>query len=438
MTATAIISIALTGATLRVAVTSVGAQLPAIRAALHLSGAATAWLTALPVLCFSGLGAATPFLARRVGPRGAMMASLLVSALGLVGRALTGSAWVFGLCSVLALAGAAAGNVLMPGLVRGHGAGHPGAATALYTSTLALASATAAAGTTALAAHAGWRGAIGAWGILDVAAACTWLPLRQSPKGSGPTVPEGSGPTMREGAGPAVLAARRSPPVMLARCRRPGQRRSPGPWSREVALIAAFFGFQSVQSYTVFGWFPTLLENAGTGAPEAGALIGLYAVIAVPVYLVAPRLPPPRLRIAVLALGLGQAGAYLGLIADPVGLAWLWMTLAGMGSGAFAVALRLVADAGARAGSTTSVSAAVQGSGYLLAAAGPLLVGLVRDMTGSWVPCLGLLAAAAVISTSSGLGSLRQAGGPGHSGGLRQERPGDGRVNLDSRSELPT
>jgi CP family cyanate transporter-like MFS transporter len=291
----------------------------------------------------------------------------------------------------------------MPGLVRDHGAGHLGAATALYTSALALASAAAAAGTATLAAYAGWRTGIGVWAVLDVAAACSWLPLRPSPRGGRPAVrPARPGP-------PALRPARRGRPALPWR-RRPGRGGPAGPWTREVALIAAFFGFQSVQSYTVFGWFPTLLENAGRSAPQAGTLIGLYAVIAVPVYLVAPRLPLPWLRIAILALGLCQAGAYLGLIADPAGLGWLWITLAGVGSGAFAVALRLVADAGARAGSATSVSAAVQGSGYLLAAAGPLLVGLVREMAGSWVPALVLLAMATVISTSSGLGSLRKSG----------------------------
>lgn len=375
--AATILSIALTGATLRVAVTSVGALLPEIRAALHLSDAAAAWLAALPVLIFAVLGAATPLLVRRVGPRGAMVAGLLVSALGLVGRALTGSAWVFGLCSVLALSGAAAGNVLMPGLVRRHGGQHLGAATALYTTALALASAGAAAGSTALATYAGWRGGIGVWALLNVAAACSWLPLRRPQERRGPLP-------------------------------RPSRGRLPRVWSRRVVLITAFFGFQSVQSYTVFGWFPTLLRDTGTSTPEAGTLIGLYAVVAVPVYLVAPRLPPARLRIAVLGLGLCQIAAYLGLIADPAGPTWLWMTLAGIGSGSFAVALHLIAGAGAGAGSTTSISAAVQGSGYLLAAAGPLLVGLVHGVTCDWAPSLVLLCVAAVISTSSGLGSLGQ------------------------------
>ena len=393
-------AIVITGATLRVAVTSVGAELPAIRAALHLSSAAAGWLTALPVLCFAVLGAATPLLARRVGPRGLMAAVLLVSALGLAGRAVAGSAWAFLLCTVVSLASGAVGNVLMPRLVRQHGAGRPGAATALYTAALALASAAAAAGSTAIARQAGWRWGIGAWPFLDVAAAASWLPPPRPREWRGP-------PRAR-----AVPAA--------GGC----------PASRRVALLAAFFGFQSVQSYTVFGWFPTLLRDCGTSAAQASTLVGAYAVVAVPVYLVAPRLAVRRMPAAIVALGLCQVVAYLGLAAGPAGLAWLWMILAGTGSGAFAMALRLIADAGTRAGSATSVSAVVQGSGYLLAAAGPLLVGLVHDVTGGWTGSLALLGVAAVISTASGLASLRRVAG--------QERAGDSSVNLDSQKNIPT
>ena len=79
-------------------------------------------------------------------------------------------------------------------------------------------------------------------------------------------------------------------------------------------------------------------------------------------------------------------------------LVWLWITLAGLGSGAFAVALHLT-GAASRA---SAVSAVIQGGGYLLAAAGPLLAGLTYDTTGGWTLPLALLCVAATLSSSAG------------------------------------
>ena len=78
--------------------------------------------------------------------------------------------------------------------------------------------------------------------------------------------------------------------------------------------------------------------------------------------------------------------------------------------------------------------------GYLLAAAGPALLGVVHDLTGSWTAPLAALTGATVVILLVGLGAGRDAlvapppttaapvpaGSSGGSGGLRSEAPTTG------------
>lgn len=59
---------------------------------------------------------------------------------------------------------------------------------------------------------------------------------------------------------------------------------------------------------------------------------------------------------------------------------------------------------------TTRVSTLAQGTAYLVAAAGPLAMGLLHDQTGSWQTAVALLTALAVVEMIAGLG----AGRPGY------------------------
>ncbi|MCW2596730.1 MAG: yycB-like uncharacterized transporter, partial [Jatrophihabitans sp.] len=73
----------LTGLSMRTAVTSVGAELDNLQAGLHASGTVAGLITTLPVICFAGLGAVTPRLARRFGPHRLLTISLVLTTLGL-------------------------------------------------------------------------------------------------------------------------------------------------------------------------------------------------------------------------------------------------------------------------------------------------------------------------------------------------------------------
>ena len=77
-------------------------------------------LTSLPVLAFAVFGALAPRLARMVGLHRLTLARPAVPRGGLAGRAMVSSVPVFLALSLLALAGMASANVLLPSLVKLH------------------------------------------------------------------------------------------------------------------------------------------------------------------------------------------------------------------------------------------------------------------------------------------------------------------------------
>src|SRR6202030_3786123 len=97
----------------------------------------------LPVICFALIGSVAPRLSFRFGAHQLLVVSLVLMTGGLLLRALVH----FVLLSVLALAGGAISNVLLPSLVKRHFPGQIGRMTAVYTTALAVGT-TAAAGLT--------------------------------------------------------------------------------------------------------------------------------------------------------------------------------------------------------------------------------------------------------------------------------------------------
>ena len=75
----------------------------------------------------------------------------------------------------------------------------------------------------------------------------------------------------------------------------------------------------------------------------------------------------------------------MGCLYAPLSTLWWWAVLLGLGQGGnFSVALSLIVLRSADARVAASLSAMTQGIGYTMAAAGPYLMGVLHDLTGSW------------------------------------------------------
>lgn len=354
----------LAAANLRTAVTSVGPLLDELSRGVGLSSGVAGVLTTLPVVSFAVLGSLAPRLARRFGEERALAVALLLMTAGLLARVLTSSAVPFLLLSVVALAGGALGNVLLPGVVKRDFPSRIGPMTAAYTTALAVGTTASAALTVPFASLHGsvdWRLGLGVWTVPAALGACLWLVLGARGGRGG-----------RGGRTGATVAARR--PLPVAR-------------SRTAWALALFFGAQSMQAYVAFGWFALFFqEQAGSSAAQAGLLVAVLPAVGIPVSLLVPsvaaRMPDQR------PLLLGLLACYLlsygGMLTAPRAGAVLWMVLAGIGGGAFPLSLTLIGLRSRTAEGATALSAFSQSLGYALAAGGPLLVGVLHGATDGW------------------------------------------------------
>jgi MFS transporter, CP family, cyanate transporter len=370
-----VVALVLAALNLRTAVTSVGPLLAELQRGVGLSPVQSGVLTTLPVVAFAALGWVTPPLARRLGAEQVLALALATMSAGLLLRARAHSGSEFLALTVPTLAAGAMGNVLLPALVKRDFPRRIGAMTAAYTTALAVGTTTAAATAAPLASLGpgrDWRLGLGAWAVPAAVAALLWLPLR------------GAHPKTGE---PSALAVGR-----LLR-------------SRTAWAMTLYFGSQAMLAYIAFGWFAQFFrEQAGASAARAGLLVAVLAGLSIPVSLVVPavaaRLTSQRPLIA--GCVACYAVAYTGMVLAPSAGAVVWVVLAGLGGSAFPLALTLINLRSRTTDATAALSAFSQSVGYLLAGTGPLLVGVLRGLTGGWDAAFVLLFADLLLMSVAG------------------------------------
>jgi CP family cyanate transporter-like MFS transporter len=389
-----LVAILLLSTNLRPAAVSVGPVLAELRDGLGMGPASAGLLTSLPVLAFAVFGALAPTAAARLGPHRVTLLALLAVVVGLAGRAVVRQESAFLALSVVAVAGMAMANVLIPSLVRLHFPDRIGLLTALYTTALAVGLTASFLLTVPVAnAFGGWRYGIGIWAVLAAVAALPWFGLvRHDQRLDAPVRDVGYGDIARTRMG----------------------------WA-----MTFFFGLQSLMAYAVFGWFATLWRDAGFGAGTASALVGIVASVSIPLSLWAPQVvarPGDQRWVLVLIMSCYPV-AYVGLIVAPHALAVLWALVLGTALVTFPIVLTLVGLRTRTAGATAALSGWTQSTGYLMAALGPFGVGVLHDATGGWTAPLLVLTALSV---------------PLFAVGLYVGKPAHIEDQLRQRAELPT
>lgn len=366
---TAIVALALN---LRPAVNSVGAVLPEVRTALGLSATAGGALTSLPPLCFALLGLVAPGLAGRFRPQRVVVVSLAAMAVGQFIRVLGSSVVTLFAGSIVALAGLAICNVLLPSLIRRFFVDRIPLMTAVYTSSLAVGATSSSALSIPIerGLNADWRTGLGVWGVTAAIALVPWLMMLFERPNALSTAPH-----------------RTLPIRALLR-------------SRVAWTLSMFFGLQSAQAYIVTAWLSQIVVDAGADLKTGGYAVGLFAALGIVLSAAVPALlvRQSRLPAVVVTLGAFYVAGYAGLLADPAkGL--LWAAVIGVGSGTFPLALTLIALRARTSEGVAALSAFTQCGGYLLASLGPLAVGWLHDLSHGWaVPIITLMMSASVMT----------------------------------------
>lgn len=375
-----LVGILLVALNLRAAITSLGALLDEVTTGLHLSGTVAGVITTLPALAFAAFGAFTPWLARRMSPARILVGAMGLLAVGQLLRAVSGSPWTFVLTRAIALAGIAIANVLLPVLVKEHFPHRAGLMTGVYSMTLILGTTTASAASVPIAHAAGdWRAGLGVWALLAAVAVLPWL-----------------GPALRRTPGSAGTAQATRTRV------RPAQTRLG--WA-----MAIYFGAQSLSGYATMGWLAKMFRDAAFTPTDAGLLLAGVTAIGVPFALLMPTLAGRLrdLRPLVLLMSAAMIASYLGLALAPHAGAIAWVALLALGQAAFPLALAMIGMRARTGEGVVALSAFAQSTGYLIAALGPLLVGVLHELTGGWQLPLGFLVAAAVVQAFAGLAAAR-------------------------------
>ncbi len=291
------IAIVLLAANLRMAVGSIGVVLETVRGDLGMSATVGGVLTTLPVLCFAVVGVGSAGAVRRLGLHRAAVLVLVLITTGLVLRALVDNGALFLLCSVVGLAGAAVGNVILPPLVKVHFPDRISLMSALYGAALMGGAALASFTTVPLSdAFGGWRAGVGLWAVAAAVALLPWLALL-------PRHDVGRGPDARDRLSLRDLS------------------RSPLAWA-----MLLLFASQSAGAYAQFGWFAEILTDGGVSEGRAGALLGVISLIGIPLALGLPWLIArvgnrPYLPWAFAA---STAGGWLGVLLAPSSAPWVW------------------------------------------------------------------------------------------------------------------
>ncbi|GAA2152431.1 CynX/NimT family MFS transporter [Nocardioides koreensis] len=365
---------------LRPAAVSVGPVLAEVRSSLGMSPAAAGLLTSLPVIGFAVFGALAPAAARRIGVHRVTLLALLAAVLGLLGRAVSDSEALFLVLSLVALGGMAMANVLLPSLVKLHFPDRIGRVTAIYTTALAVGLTGALLITVPLSQAAGsWRWGLGAWAAVALLAALPWVGLVTHDRSLEPT-------------------ARSIRSADVAR-------------TRLGVAMALFFGLQSLQAYSVFGWFAQLWRDNGYTAGQAGALVALVAAMSIPLSLWAPAAVARRTdqRAILLAIMACYPLGYVGLIIAPHGFAVPGAILVGIGAVTFPIVLTLIGLRARTPQGTAALSGFTQSTGYLIAALGPFAMSALYDATGAWTAPLLMLTLLMVPQIALGLYVARPA-----------------------------
>lgn len=346
---------------LRPVAVSVGPVLTDISADLGMSGTVAGVLTSLPTICFAVFGALAPGVSRRLGMHHTVGLAIAALIIGQAARAWVSSSWAFLALSVLALAGMAMCNILLPALVRHHFPNRIGLATALYSLTMSIGVTLASIGTVPLAlALGGWRAAFTAGVLIALAAAVCWLPM------------------LRLNSGRHGHMGHRS--ITIADVAR----------TRMGWFMAVLFGLQSAHAYSIFGWLPTIFMDAGMDQLSAGIMLGIATGVGIPMAFLVPRYAvrvgqPVGMFLGIMAF---LAAGFLGMLLAPMAAPWLWSALLAIGTSSFPLILALLGMRSHTPAGTTALSGFTQSVGYTIAAFGPVLVGALNELTDSWTPSL--------------------------------------------------
>jgi CP family cyanate transporter-like MFS transporter len=344
---------------------------PVISADLDLSATTASLLTSMPILAMALCAPLGHVLSTRLGTDWAMAALLAFLGLAEISRVAIDSATP--LVVTAGLIGGALGalSTLAPAMIAHHLPRLRGLATGVYSTSMALGVGLAAGTAQPIAdGLGGWRVALAVWGLLAWVLVVVTLTLR----GAGAGMPETPGP-----------ATRVSLPLREARA-----------WFvTAVYSVAMFLGFG------VIAWLPSLFIDHGIAPTKAAVYLVCFQFVQLFSILTLTALTDRVAgRRGVFAIAMITSTIGIGMLAmEPHDWAVPGLLLGGFGiGGASSLALVKVQDEAVSPQDATRLSSMAMLFSFTAGAAGPFVIGALKDLTGSLVPGFWLCFAVSVLS----------------------------------------
>ncbi|MBO1207492.1 CynX/NimT family MFS transporter [Mammaliicoccus sciuri] len=357
------IGILLIGASLRAPITSVGIALPSIKDTLNLSNTSVSLITIIPLLSFAVISLFAAKISHKFGLERTVFGALILICVGIALRVITGVSWLY-VGTILIGVGIAFGNVLTPGIIKMNFPLRIGIMTGYYTVVMNIFGSVSSYVTAPLVKHFNYNIAISLIGIVTFIGIITW--------------------SFQLNKHDTVNSSQTTTNINVWK--------SPLSWQ-----ITLLMGGQSMIFYSLINWLPEFLLSHGTPINEAGIYLSILQLAIIPLTFVTP-IFAEKMKNQVLITFVTGLLFVLGILMLQPNWAFLGIILIGVASGlAFGLVntfFGLRTENGLTAAKLSGMSQSV---GYLFAAIGPLLFGILHDATNSWNMSFGILLVTSII-----------------------------------------
>jgi MFS transporter, CP family, cyanate transporter len=355
-----IIGIIFIATNLRSPLTSVGPLIGTLRDNLGISNSVIGLITTIPLLAFALFSSLAPKISRQLGMERLLLISLILLTLGIILRSLAGEFMLFTGTVLIGLAISVC-NVLLPSLIKRDFEQKVGLMTGVYSVSMNLCGAIASGISIplALGMHLGWDGALSVWGLLSLVSVFLWLPQ------------------LRNIRRPATISSQvvNKPEVNI--------------WKSSIAWSVTFFmGLQSLIFYVLVAWLPEILVQKGISTSSSGWMLSLMQLAILPITFIVPIIAGrmAHQRSLVIMTAVFYLLGTFGLLTGGSLFIILSVILLGIGVGSsFSLSMMFFSLRTQTASESAELSGMAQSVGYLLAAVGPTLFGLLHVVTKGWV-----------------------------------------------------
>lgn len=337
--------------------TGLGTVVDMIQAELGLNSATAGMLTTIPLLVFAVVCPLASALSQRFSLERMIELALIFICIGVGLRAFFGAFGLFAGTTLMAV-GVGIMNSLMIALIKLRFPSHTGLVSALYTTTMSLTTTVSTGISVPLAGFIGWRGVLAMWSLIALAAIILWAPQSRLEDNRAST--------------------RAGEKGLMGKMIRSGKA-----W-----MLLGYMGSQSLLFYCTSAWLPSILQWRSASSEEAAGVMTAILIMSISTTLLVPIIMEKMNWRALIMIcdACYISGAllfYFSGLNSP--MFWLGIVLFSFGIGTgFSACIFLFSARSASPAEASAISGFAQSGGYIFAAIGPVLMGRIYDISGSW------------------------------------------------------